>query len=284
MLGKILQQTTKTLNSGDIEDAHLEARILLGYVLEKSPVDLYTEPAHVVTQEQKMYLQQVIERRLKREPAAYIINRKEFYGIDFFVDNRVLIPRPETELFVSEALKFAQTHINSSTKPLIVADIGTGCGNIAITLALNVPKLKIYATDISASALEVARINCEYYKVTDRVILLQGNLLEPLPENMDLIVANLPYITTTELPKLSPEIRDFEPITALDGGKEGLDHVNHLLKQVREKLYHPCRLLLEIGAGQDQTTDILIKEHLPGASFKFIPDSNGIKRIVEINT
>lgn len=281
-----LQETASTLSINNIEDAHLEARVLLGHVLKQSPTDLYSKTEYSLSPEQEQRLQQLIKRRLHREPSAYLINHKEFYGLDFYVDHRVLIPRPETELLVEEALKFVQNNISNplhSIKPLVIADIGTGCGNIAISLALNSNNTKIYAVDISPSALEVAALNCNIHNVTDRIILLQGNLLEPLTETVDLIVANLPYIVTSELAQLSPEILHFEPMAALDGGKQGLDHIDQLLNQGKERIHHSCHILLEIGDSQEQPVAALVKEHLPNATFDFIPDWNSTKRIIEIN-
>ena len=276
-MGNTLQQIAKTLRINNIEDAHVEARMLLGHILHRSPAGLYSEPEYSLNDEQKQGLEQLVERRLQREPSAYITNCREFYGINFYVDHRVLIPRPETELLVEEALKFAQPE-----KPLVIADIGTGCGNIAISLVLHMSNARMYAVDISASALEVAGINCILHKVTDRVILLQGNLLEPLTEPVDLIVANLPYIATPELMQLSPEIYCFEPPEALDGGTKGLNLINQLLRQVKEMGNRPTRLLLEIGTGQAQLVSNVVKKHLPNATSKFIPDLNGIERVIEI--
>ncbi len=284
--GIALQRTTSTLSINNIEDAHLEARILLSHVLQQSPTDLYSKPEYSLSPEQQQKLQELVKRRLQREPSAYLINHKEFFGLDFHVDHSALIPRPETELLVEETLKFVQSHINNLVdlvKPLVIADIGTGCGNIAISLALNSNDTKIYAVDISPSALEVASLNCHTHNVTDQIILLQGNLLEPLTETVDVIVANLPYIPTPELAKLSPEIHNFEPMIALDGGRQGLDHIGQLLRQAKEKIHHSCRILLEIGADQEKSVATLITEHLPNATFEFIPDWNGIKRIIGIN-
>jgi release factor glutamine methyltransferase len=284
-LNRILQQTTEILSINNIEDAHLEARILVGRGLKKTPVELYTEIEHSLTQQEIENVQQLVEHRLRGEPAAYITNHKEFYGIDFYVDHRVLIPRPETELLVEEALKFARSYRESSidsTSILTVADIGTGCGNIAISLALNISNIKVYAVDISSSALEVARRNCTHYKVTDRVTLLQGNLLDPITESVDLIIANLPYIATSELAKLRSEIYYFEPKVALDGGKEGSDQIHQLIRQASKKIHHPCHLLLEIGAYQEQAVTTIAKRYLPSAVFKCISDLNNIKRVIEI--
>jgi release factor glutamine methyltransferase len=206
-LTQALQQSACTLSVNGIEDSYIEARVLLGHITKLSPVQIYTQTEQTLSREQERDLSKLIERRLRREPTAYIVNRREFYGIDFYIDSRALIPRPETELLVDTALEFSKNTCPPS--PPLIADIGTGCGAIAISLALNLPQSKIYATDISHSALEVARLNCEHHKVTRQVTLLQGNLLEPVPEPVDLIVANLPYVRSSELENLSPEITGF---------------------------------------------------------------------------
>lgn len=284
-LAQALQRSASTFNLNAIEDSHIEARILLGYILKLSPAQLYTQPERPLSQEQVASLQELIERRLCREPTAYIVKHREFYGIDFFVDSRVLIPRPETELLVEAALKLAKSRTNylsSSGRPFLIADVGTGCGAIAISLALNLPHIKVYATDISLSALEVARLNCESHNVTEQIILLQGNLLEPVPGPVDLTVANLPYIESSELANLSPEITNFEPRVAIDGGQSGLDQIRQLLEQAKEKIHPRGCLLLEIGQKQETAVVSLINRYLPKARFEFIPDLNRIKRLVKI--
>ena len=255
--------------------------MLLGHITKLSPVQIYTQTEQTLSQEQERSLHELIERRLRQEPTAYIVNQREFYGIDFYVDSRVLIPRPETELLVDTALEFLK---NSTClpSPILIADIGTGCGAIAISLTLNLPQSKIYATDVSYSALEVARLNCEHHKVTRQVTLLQGNLLEPVPEPVDLIVANLPYVRNSELENLSPEITRFEPRTAIDGGKNGLKCIRQLLEQAEEKTSPRGCLLLEIGQNQEREVIHLIHSCLNKVSFKFISDLNGINRVVKI--
>jgi len=280
-LAQALQQSAHTLSVNGIEDSYIEARMLLGHITKLSPAQIYTQTEQTLSQEQEASLCELIERRLRREPTAYIVNRREFYGIDFYVDSHALIPRPETELLVDTALEFLKnTHLAS---PPLIADIGTGCGAIAISLALNLPQSKIYATDISYSALEVARLNCEHHKATRQVTLLQGNLLEPIPEPVDLIVANLPYVRTSELENLSPEITRFEPRTAIDGGENGLKCICQLLEQTKEKINPQGCLLLEIGQNQEQEVIRLIYSYLNKVSFTFIPDLNGINRVVKID-
>jgi release factor glutamine methyltransferase len=280
ILAQALQQSAHILSLNGIDDSYIEARMLLGHLTSLSPAQIYTQPEFTLSQEQEVKLQELIERRLSHEPAAYIVNHREFYGIDFYVDSRVLIPRPETELLVDTAIEFANTVC--LTKPPLIADIGTGCGAIAISLALNVPHSTIYATDVSPSALEVAALNCTSHHVTDRIILLKGNLLEPLPEPVDLLVANLPYIKSSDLTNLSPEIIQFEPRTALDGGENGLDYIRQLLEQAEDRINTNGCLLLEIGQNQKKGLSNLIRSFFKRANFEFISDLSGIQRVIKI--
>jgi release factor glutamine methyltransferase len=282
-LAQALQQSAYALSRNGIGDSHNEARILLGHATNLSPVQIYSEPEKILSPEEEDKLQTLIGRRLRHEPAAYMLKQREFYGIDFYVDSRVLIPRPETETLVDAALEYAGNRSNYLPSPLLVADIGTGCGAIAISLALNLPDIKVYATDLSYAALEVAWLNCRHHKVTEQVTLLSGNLLQPLPESVDLIVANLPYIKNSELPHLSPEIAEFEPRVALDGGRNGLDCIRQLLEQVKKKINTGGCLLLEIGHDQEKDVSHLIHSCLKEVNFRFISDFNGINRVVKID-
>jgi release factor glutamine methyltransferase len=282
-LAQALQQSAHILNVNGIEDSYIEARMLLGYITKVSPVGIHTQPEQTLSQEEERILQVLVERRLRREPTAYIINHREFYGIDFYVDSRVLIPRPETELLVDTALDFVKNNCNCPSRHLLIADIGTGCGAIAISLALNLPQSTVYATDISPSALDIAKLNCEYHKVTGQITLLQGDLLAPIPKSIDLLVANLPYIRSSELEDLSPEIAKFEPRIAIDGGECGLAQISRLLEQAEDKIKPRGCLLLEIGQNQEKEVSYLIHRHLKKIRFEFIPDLNGIKRVVKIS-
>jgi release factor glutamine methyltransferase len=283
-LVQALQNSAYNFSLNGIADSHTEARILLQHVLNLSPAEIYAQPGLMLSQEEIKDLQHLFERRLTREPAAYIVNHKEFFGIDFYVDSRVLIPRPETELLVEAALKFAQDSVyhQPHRTPFLVADIGTGCGAIAISLALNLSQSRIYATDMSPAALQVAQWNCEKHNITEKIILLKGNLLEPIPEPIDLIVANLPYIKSSELASLSPETVNFEPRMALDGGWSGLEHIRQLIHQAKNKVRPQGCILLEIGKGQDKAVVSITKRYLSGASIELMRDLSGIKRAVKI--
>jgi release factor glutamine methyltransferase len=281
ILREALQSAIQTLRRAGIADASVEAELLLGHALGMSKTQLYTEPEKSLTSAETKHLRSLVQRCLDHEPAAYILGHCEFYGIDFRIDSCTFIPRPETELLVEQAVEVAH-RISHSGKQIAIADIGTGCGAIAISLALALPQAKIYATDISASALRVAEMNCRLHAVSSQVELLQGNLLEPLSQPVDMIVANLPYIKDCEFKDLSPEIRKFEPTKALAGGEDGLDKIQQILEQMPGKLSHGGSFLLEIGQGQGKVVTSLIKSYFPQASIKLISDLGGIERVVKV--
>jgi len=256
-----------------IDDAPLEGELLLRHVLGVSRPQFYLDLDDELSPEQYEALRQLIKRRLSGEPAAYITSHCEFYSLDFHVDPRVLIPRPESELLVEAALGLAQNHPLSA-----IAEVGTGSGAIAISLALELPGTNIYATDISAPALEVARINCQRHGVTDRVFLLQGDMLDPLPEPVDLIIANLPYVRKSELSAVR-----FEPLLALDGGSDGLGKIRRLCRQLGGKLRPGGFLLLEIGEGQGVAVTTLLQTIFPNAQIRLMPDLSGIERVVSLS-
>ena len=228
---------------------------------------------------QALTFSELIQRRINHEPTAYITGHKEFFGIDFKVSHDTLIPRPDTELLVEKAIELAN---NGFSKSCLIADIGTGCGAIAIALALHLPQAKIYATDISPAALEVAESNCQKYKVSNRVRLLQGDLLEPLPEPVQLIVANLPYIGEPELLKLPLEISMFEPPLALAGGTDGLRQIERLLFQASSKLLNGGAVLLEVGYDQGQAVKDLARKCFPPSEITVVTDLSGLDRVVTI--
>lgn len=230
--------------------------------------------------QQILALSRLIQRRISREPTAYITGHKEFFGIDFEVSPHTLIPRPDTELLVETAIKLANAAFPQSC---LIADIGTGCGAIAIALALHLPQAKIYATEISSAALEVAESNCQKHGVSNRIRLLQGDLLESLPEPVQLIVANLPYISEPELPKLPFEISMFEPQLALAGGTDGLTQIRRLLAQASSKLLSGGAVLLEIGYDQGPVVKDLARKYFPSARVSVATDLNGLDRVVTIS-
>jgi release factor glutamine methyltransferase len=271
-LAQALNSARDTLAQKDIEDASLEAEILLRHTLKIDRTQLYLDFEKELNPEDEKAFEALITRRLKGEPSAYIIGHREFYGRDFYVNAHTLIPRPESELLVETALrtvKERQLHT--------IADIGTGCGAIAITLALEIPNAKIYATDLSAKALEVAEVNCKRHGA-DGVRLLQGDMLEPLPEPVDLIAANLPYVQRAEI---APD--NFEPLLALDGGAKGTEMIARLCRQAKGKLKDDGSMLLEVGQGQSGAITGLLHHLFPSGITEVLPDLGGIERVASLN-
>ena len=270
-LKQALQHARQILQSHSIENASLTAEVLLRHTLNLSRVQLFQVIDRELKPDQEKTFQSVIQRHLEGEPVAYITGHKEFYGIDFYADPRALIPRPETELLVEKALELARTQGISTA-----ADIGTGCGAIAIALALKLPQVKIYATDISASALELAFDNCRQHKVHDRVRLLSGDLLEPLPEPVDLVIANLPYVRESDI-DISCSL-SYEPRPALDGGADGLYQIRRFCVQAAGKVNPGGAILLEFGEGQGEAVTALLHSGFPSARIEVIKDLAGLAR------
>ncbi len=258
------------LAGSDIAYPSLESELFLRQALKLSRVQLYINFDLKLSPEQEATFWGLVKRRLKGEPTAYISGHREFYGLDFYTDPNVLIPRPETELLVEKTIDLAK----GRSLP-VIADIGTGCGAIAISLALKLPRAKIYATDISAPALEVAQANCLNHGVANRVLLLQGHMLEPLPLPVDLIVSNPPYVKERELGG-----DNFEPALALNGGIDGLDLIRQLCHQIGGKLRRGGYLLLEMGQGQKGVVTNLLSRLFPLAEIEVSPDLSGIDRVV----
>jgi release factor glutamine methyltransferase len=268
-----LSRARQVLATHHVEDSPLESEILLRHALSISRVELYSDLDRKLTPEEDKKFWQLAKRRLAGEPSAYITGHREFYSLDFYVDPGVLIPRPETEILVERAVALAKERTVAT-----VADIGTGCGAIAISLAVNLPGVKIYATDISQVALRVARRNCQKYGVADRVCRLAGDLLAPLSEPVDLIVANLPYVREGEVSGVNT--RSFEPALALDGGADGLEKIRRLCHQVEARLNPGGSLLLEIGMGQKEAVTRLLRSLFPKARIEVTKDLGGIDRVM----
>lgn len=222
-----------------------------------------------------------LARRLAHEPLAYILGRREFYGMTFAVRRGVLIPRPDTETLVEAALAAVRAH-PASRRLVRVADVGTGSGAIALTLARHAPTAKVWATDQSTEALAIAGANRRTFHLESQVVLLAGDLLEPLLDPLHVVVANLPYIPTAEVDTLAPEVRDWEPRGALDGGEDGLAPFRALAAQLPEHLAEgPNALLLEVGAGQASEVASIVTAAL-GGSISLHRDLSGIQRVVEV--
>lgn len=244
-------------------------------------MNLYINLRRTVSAEQALSFTSLIERRIAREPTAYIVGHKEFYGLDFEVDRSVLIPRPETELIVEKAINLASCVFADRC---LIADVGTGCGAIAVALAVNLPNSKVYAIDISGDALGVSRRNCRRHGVSDRITLLQGDILDVLPEPVHIIIANLPYVRDSEFTELSTEVAGFEPRLALSGGVDGLLQTRRLIEQAPGYLIQGGAVLLETAPDRAYAVCEIAREFFPGAEISVTQDLSGMDRVVSIST
>jgi release factor glutamine methyltransferase len=279
-LREIVQQTHQTLEAYGIADARLEAEVMAMNVMQMPRHGLVAQQEMEVSRQQQESLKEILLRRQKREPLAYILGHKEFYGVDLLVTPDVLIPRPETETLVEHALFMCL--MGMEVAQLVIADVGTGTGAIAINLGLHIPAARIYATDTNEKSLAVANFNIRRHNVADRITLCHGDLLEPLPEPVDLIVANLPYIPTQRVPALQAEIQ-WEPVEALDGGSQGMDLIARLISQAAGKLNPQGAILLEMDPEQMPVAEGLAQQYLPEAETSVERDLAGMDRVFVIS-
>lgn len=252
----------------------LEKEILLSHILSKSREFLFANPDYDVSNESCVRFYENIRGHERGVPIAYLIKHKEFFGLPFYVDERVLIPRPETEFLVEKIIQLVGS--DSSLKKIV--DVGTGSGNIAVSLAKNLKDVEIFATDISDKALEVAKINADKFRVV--ISFIKSDLLEELKEmKFDIIVANLPYIGTETNSFLSRETEKHEPHLALFGGADGLELYEKLFQQVKDFKF----LMGEIGFMHREALEILFKKYFPGAECEILKDLAGLDRYFIIN-
>ena len=277
----MIQQLEAPLASADIPDARLEAEVMIMNVMRVPRHRIYAHQEEEVPAEAVEVLQQLVERRLKREPLAYILGHKEFYGVDLLVRPGVLIPRPETEALVEQTLFAAM--LRTEVGSIVIAEAGTGCGAIAVSLAIHLPAAHIFATDLYENALVVANANVQRHNVADRITLLHGDLLEPIPEKADIVVANLPYIPSESIAGLQPEVQ-WEPREALDGGADGMEVIKRLLEQSTTRLKPGGAILLEMDPEQAGPLQKEVASLFPEATVTIEQDLARLDRLLIVDT
>jgi release factor glutamine methyltransferase len=280
--GEALRKYTSILKQHGLDEAAEDAKVLLCSVLGLTTAQLFAQSGRILSDKEAHRMDDLLDKRINRVPTAYLVNSRQFYGMDFYVDGRVLIPRPETEVLVEEAIKFSNQWHSQNHRMIKIADVGTGSGAIAIALASNIKDSIVYAVDISAAALQVAAINIKTHKMENRIKLVHGHLLRQITEELDLVVANLPYIKESELAALPDEISKYEPGSALNGGKCGTELIGELLMQLPGKVDESAAVLLEIGIGQEEEIAGMVGANLQGARIDLIKDLSGINRVLKI--
>lgn len=275
-----IRWAVEELSTIDISEPWREAELLLIHVLGISRKDLLVNLDRLLSHEEVEIFKNYILRRKDREPLQYIVEKVEFRGLLFKVNRNVLIPRPETELLVEELLK------SIKEKPGKVIDLCTGSGCIAISIAKEITGCHIYAVDISEGAIDVAKENAEIHGVKGRIEFFVGDLFGPLDTlgldgGIDLIVTNPPYISGRDMESLSPEIKKYEPMIAIYGGRDGLNFYRRIIQDAYRYLIPGGLLMMEIGYGQAANIKYLFEKHGGYEDITIIHDLAGIERIMK---
>jgi len=278
---EILRKGCTILKDNNISAPRLEAEMLMAHILECERHDLYLARDWELDEAQKQRYFALVEKRASGYPIQYIINRREFMGLEFFVDRRVLIPRADTEILVEHVIDWA----SQQNRDLHILDLGTGSGAIAVSLSVFIPQVHVTAVDISHEALEVARYNARLHGVHERITFLEGDLFAPLYncpdiQLFDAVVSNPPYIPTEDIETLEIEVRDHEPRIALDGGDDGLEFYRRLAEGCADCLIHGGLLAVEVGYGQSGAVKAILKDTGYFQNIGAARDLAGIERVV----
>jgi release factor glutamine methyltransferase len=283
-----LQKASRFLREKNIEDATFLAEYAIRYALDWDRTRFISGMSHTITAVEWERIEAVIQRRAAGEPMQYITGEQEFYGLDFEVNTSVLIPRPETELLVEEMIKRAG-QVWPADAPLFIADIGTGSGAIAVTLAVfGGENWKVTAVDIARDSLDVAQRNAERHGVSEKISFVQGDLLEPLLQKghkVHILVSNPPYIPSFDVTQLDVQVKDHEPLRALDGGEDGLDFYRRLVKDAAQVLEDRAIVGFEVGIHQAETVRSWLEDTGLFSKVYIVQDLAGIDRhVIAIRT
>lgn len=282
-ISHLIHWASRLLKEHGIDSPRLDAEVILLHLLHCRRIDLYTHPDKLIEDTLAAGYKKSIQKRAQRMPLQYITNHAEFMSMDFYVDERVLIPRPETELLVEAMIKRSQSL--SEEDEIIIVDIGVGSGNIAITLAKKIHHARIFAIDISPDALDVAQINARRHQVSDKIVFLCGDIFCPIEEyglksKVNFIVSNPPYIASDELSTLQEEVRNFEPHTALACDKDSLLMFKRIIASAHIWLKSGGFLAFEVGEKQSQEVARLLENTEYFGKSELIEDYQHIDRIV----
>lgn len=273
---EVVEWTATDLASRQITTARLDAELLVAQALGIDRVGLYLDLNRPLVDDERAAIRALVSRRRDREPVAYILGYRDFYGRRFAVDRSVLIPRPDTETLIEQALELIP-----EDRLFRVLDVGTGSGAIALTLAAERPLASVTATDVSADALRVASKNAAVLRLGDRVRFLCADLVDEGNE-YDLVVSNPPYVTLAQMAELEPEVRDYEPSLALEGGQDGLDVVRALLRAAARVTRPDAEMLIEVGEGQAASALASAERSDAWTSVGTHSDLNRIERVVHL--
>ena len=277
-IADVLHTAIQRLQGAGVDTAALDAELLLAHALQVDRTWVLAHENELLPSELIARFDELVARRAAREPLAYLTGQRWFFDFQLHVTPDVLVPRPETEELVERALHWLRARPHA-----LVADVGTGSGAIALAVAKHAPAAHVYAIDISEKALRVAREHAQRLHLLSGITFLHGDLLAPLPQPVDLILANLPYVAEVERAHLMPEVGKYEPPEALFSGPEGLDHIVRLLDQAPSYVRQGGCIILEIGDKQGAKVTRMAQRQFPGAAVNIHRDLAGLERFVEID-
>ncbi len=286
-VNQLIQKAESEFSKVGIDTPRLDAEVLLAHVLNCDRAHLYGHPEEKLSEDGFQLFRNLVSRRLKREPVAYIIGKKEFWDREFEICHGVLVPRPDTEALIEEVLSICKTAKPCPTEYPKIIDIGVGSGNIAITLACELPEARVWGTDSSDTAIKLATKNAKTHGVSSRVHLLKGSLFDPLAEqsllgSVDFIVSNPPYIPSVRIPELAPEITKFEPIETIDGGPNGLSVIEPILNKAPSFLKDGGYLVMEIDPEEVEQIREMANSSGGWKDIKIKKDLGGRDRIITL--
>lgn len=279
-VGRLLNWTTDFLRGKGADSPRLDAEVLLAHARGCQRIELYTafeeEPPEAI----RTAFRELVGKRAKGTPVAYLVGGREFFSLMYEVTPDVLIPRPETESLVVRAIDLAKSWPSQNIR---IADVGTGSGIIAVTMAKRVKNAQVTAVDISPAAIEVARRNADKHGVAERVEFMESDLFSAVPADakFDFVLSNPPYIASVDMPTLQSDVRDYEPHLALDGGANGTEVIERLIPQAADRLNARGWLLMEVGADNAQRVEELIHANGKFELAETIKDVAGLPRIVQ---
>lgn len=274
---RILDWTTAHLTKHGSDSPRLDTEVLLAYARKCERIRLYTNYEDVVTEEERTLMRELVQRRARSEPVAYLVGNREFFGLDFFVDHNVLVPRPDTETLVMELVDRA----HKTSAPTIL-DLCTGSGCVAIAAASHCAQARFLATDISEEALKIAEKNAAVNGVADKIQFLQSDCFDQISDDslFDIIVSNPPYISDSEIELLEAEVRQHEPRLALAGGVDGLDFYRRIIQEAHQYLKAEGKLMLEFSPEQESSLKTLFEESGKFTGVKVKNDLAGRARVI----
>lgn len=258
---EVIQRSTEFLNRKGVDSPRLQVELLLAHALKLPRLQLYLNFERILGPHELEAIREMVRRRGNREPLQHIVGSTSFCGLEILVGPQVLVPRPETELLAECGWQFLNNLKRDRSAPATALDFGTGSGCLAIALAAKAPEARVLAVDVSEGALKIAQVNAARNRVAERIEFICAASLEelPRPRRFDLIISNPPYIPSRDIATLAPEVRDFDPRVALDGGEAGLNFFRELAKACFARLDPAGRLMVEFGDGQAESLEAIFR-------------------------